>query len=170
MREETPVSATWQRWTIDEIDLGIVRLAVAEAHVPLESSVAEAEATQARPSEIRERVFEVEDAEPDVLWGDERVAFMTVDELEPFLKRRAQIRGLPGNRPLREGDVFWVVRPQPQAAEAEPRTTVQALARTEMEDVQVWDVTAAARQVAKRTYDRAVRAAADESAEPAGQA
>ena len=155
--------STWQRWTIDEIDLGLARLAVAQSRHPLESSVAEAQATDADPDVLRERVVQVEDAPPDDLWDDEQPVFMALDELRTFLGRRNDIRGLPDDRPLREGDVFWVVLPPTLEARAiRDMTPRGVVARAEDLAVQVWDVTAAARQAAKRTYDDALRAASDD--------
>ena len=161
MNQEKRMTATWQRWTIDEIDLGVVRLAVAEAQQPLESGVAEAE-DHGTPGRVRARVFDVEEVPPDDLWGDEQVEYMKEDQLRPLLKRRSRIRGLPKNRPLREGDVFWIVLPARAEDEEVHTVTVRQVALDKSLDVQVWDVTAAARQVAKRTYDDAVRAASDE--------
>lgn len=155
--------ATWQRWTIDEIDLGVARLAVAEAFYPLESTVAEAEATNAATDQLRELVATVEDAPPDDLWADEKPVFLPVDELRSLLKRRDEIRGLPDDRPLREGDVFWIVLPATLEEDARRGMTPRGVVRDAAElEIQVWDVTAAARQAAKRTYDAAVRAASDE--------
>jgi hypothetical protein len=155
--------STWQRWTIDEIDLGVARLAVAQARYPLESTVAEAEATDADAEVLRELVVEVEDAPPDDLWADEQPVFMPIDELRAFLKRRNDIRGLPDERPLREGDVFWVVlSPALEARTLRDMTARRVMVEAEQLDVQVWDVTAAARQAAKRTYDDALRAASDD--------
>lgn len=155
--------ATWQRWTIDEIDLGVARLAVAEALYPLESTVAEAQATNADTDQLRELVVLVEDAPPDDLWTDEKAVFLPVDELRSLLRRRDEIRGLPDDRPLREGDVFWIVLPPTLEEDARRRMTPRGVAKGAAElEIQVWDVTAAARQAAKRTYDAAVRAASDE--------
>ena len=155
--------STWQRWTIDEIDLGVARLAVAQSRHPLESTVAEAEATNADADVLRKLVVEVEDTSPDDLWADEQPIFMPVDELREFLKRRDGIRGLPDERPLREGDVFWVVlSPAVEARALGDLTPRRVMVEAEQLDVQVWDVTAAARQAAKRTYDDALRAASDD--------
>jgi hypothetical protein len=162
------IASTWQRWTIDELDAGLARIAVAQARYPLESTVAEAVATEAEVDELREAVARVEDAPPDDLWEDEVPVYLAVDELEPFLRRRDEIPGLPDDRPLREGDVFWVVLPadldEERFRDLAPAAMMQGASAL---DVQVWDVTAAARQAAKRTYDAAVRAASDETDLPA---
>ena len=46
------IAGTWQRWTIDEIDAGLARVAVAESAYPLESGAAEALYTQQSADEV----------------------------------------------------------------------------------------------------------------------
>jgi len=161
--------AAWQRWTIDEIDSGTCRIIVAHALQPFESSVAEAFDTGADVDELRQRVLDVEDLSADGVWQDEEAAFLPVETLYEFLRRRARIRGLPDPRLLREGDVFWIVLPpdvdEDELAQISPASV---LALADELDVQVWDVTAAARQAAKRTYQAALRAGAPEPAVPLG--
>lgn len=158
------IAGTWQRWTIDEIDAGLARVAVAESAYPLESGAAEALYTQQSADEVRAAVFKVENAPPDDIWSDERAEYMQVDDLREFLKRRSEIRALPDPRPLREGDVFWIVLAPDLAEESRSGLTTQGLVDAAHDlEPQVWDVTAAARQAAKRTYDDAVRAATDEA-------
>jgi hypothetical protein len=159
------MAATWQRWTIDEIDAGLARVAVAASEYPLESTVAEAAYEEGGDLEaVRDAVFGVENSPPEDIWGDEEAAYLAVDDLDTFLKRRADIKALPDPRPLREGDVFWIVLPVELEEEARlGLTAIDLLARAEQLKPQIWDVTAAARQAAKRTYDDAVRAATDEA-------
>ncbi|MGH2429345.1 MAG: hypothetical protein ACRDGV_10790 [Candidatus Limnocylindria bacterium] len=164
------MAATWQRWTIDELDAGLARVAVAESAYPLESSAAEAQATEADVDTVREAVLRVEDAPPADIWGDEEAVYLHAGRLETFLKRRADIRALPDPRPLREGDVFWIVLPVEVGEETMRELTPQdLLGRAEQLSAQVWDVTAAARQAVKRTYDAAVRAASEEGGPPASE-
>jgi hypothetical protein len=158
--------ASWQRWTIDEIDADIARLAIASAFYPLESSVAEAEALGDDPDAIRQQVTKVEFVAPDDLWADEEAVYVNVRQLTEFLKRRDRIRGLPDNRPLREGDVFWIVLPVGDQGGVRALDAPQLIADVDWAGVEVWDVTAAARQVAKHSYDSALRAASDEPSGP----
>jgi hypothetical protein len=156
-------ASTWQRWTIDELDARITRVAVAETAYGLESSVAEAYDTRADVETFRQAVVDTEDVPPEHLWGDERAVYLRVADLQRFLNRRGQVRGLPDPRELREGDVFWILLPATMDETALRRLTPKRiLAKGEALGVQVWDVTAAARQAAKRTYDSAVRAAGDD--------
>ena len=165
------IAGTWQRWTIDEIDAGLARVAVADSEYPLESGAAEAMDTKQPVDKVRAAVFKVENAPPDDVWGDEQPVYMPVEELREFLKRRAEIRALPDPRPLREGDVFWIVQ-SPDLDENARRglTAAKIMDRADKLQPQVWDVTAAARQAAKRTYDDAVRAATDEAEAPPEEA
>jgi hypothetical protein len=165
------LTASWQRWTIDEIDAGLARVALAESQYPLESNVAEAYDSGEDLDALREAVFRVENSPPEDIWGDEEAAYLAVDALDSFLRRRADIKALPDPRPLREGDVFWIVLPVEREDEARlGLSAADILDRAEQLGPQVWDVTAAARQAAKRTYDDAVRAATDEAPplEPVG--
>jgi hypothetical protein len=156
-RPDPPV--TWQRWTIDEIDEGVARVAVAHSEYGLDPDVAEAHQRGRGPERLRQAVFEAEDVPPEHIWSDEEPAFFPVATLERLLRRRSKIRGLPGRRQLREGDVFWIVAPTHPDVETVPLPAPEDLpAVAAALDVQVWDVTAAARQAAKRGYDRAVRA------------
>lgn len=166
----TAIAATWQRWTIDEVDAGLARVAVAESEFPLESTVAEAYATGDDVEAVRNAVFRVENSPPEAIWGDEEAVYLAADDLESFLKRRAAIRALPDPRPLREGDVFWIVLPaEVEEEELRGLTAIDVVGRAERLAPQVWDVTAAARQAAKRTYDDALRAATDEAPPPAAK-
>ena len=162
VKGDTPV--TWERWTIDEIDEGVVRVAVARTEYALDPAVAEAYFEQADAETLRQAVFEAEDAPPEHIWGDEEAVFLPVPELDKLLRQRTQVRGLPDRRPLREGDVFWVLLLSDDVAESTLRgvSSSELPARAAELKAEVWDVTAAARQAAKRSYDRAVRVAAPE--------
>jgi len=157
---------TWQRWTIDEIDEGWVRVAVAHTDYGLDPDAAEAKQRGRSVERLRQAVFEAEDAPPEHIWSDEEAAFFEVEKLERLLGRRSRIRGLPRRRQLREGDVFWIVAPTQPDEETIPLPRPAELpALAARLGVEVWDVTAAARQAAKREYDRAVRAG-DPNARP----
>jgi hypothetical protein len=152
------LNRTWQRWTIDELYEGRARVLVSLARRPLESTAAEARDHAERESgagaELQRAVTRLEFASTDDLWGPELAAYVNARALERFVKRRTDVPALPDHRPLREGDVFWIV----QAPDGAP-TSPSALLRGEARDaVEVWDVTAAARQAVKHTYDEAVRA------------
>lgn len=156
-------ASTWQRWTIDEIDGGVARLAIAESPYGLDPAAAEAYYTGAPVGEFRQAIVEAEIAPPEHIWGDELPVYAREDDLQRFLHRRRKARGLPDPRPLREGDVFWVLLP-PDTDEAllAQLTPAEAMARADELNVAVWDVTAAARQAAKVTYESAVRVAGNE--------
>lgn len=151
------LNARWQRWTIDELFEGRARVLVSLARQPLESTAAEARdlaGDQARAgARLRQAVVRAETTSPADLWGPEVVTYVNTRTLERFLRRRTEIPALPDARDLREGDVFWIV----QFAEG-PVLSPSALLRGAQRDVEAWDVTAAARQAAKVTYDEAVRA------------
>lgn len=110
--EEIP--SRWERWTIDEIGEGVARVLISEALMPERAVQMAAESgSQASPAEraraLRNTVMELERGRPEELWTDERDVYLPVDHLSQLLKQRAGKPGLPGRRPLREGDVFWVV-------------------------------------------------------------
>jgi hypothetical protein len=156
---EQATSVTWQRWTIDEIDEGVARVAVAHSEYGLDPDVAEARELGYEPDRLRHAVFEAEDAPPEHLWSDEEAVFLPVDTLDRLLRRRSRIHGLPRRRQLREGDVFWMVAPTPADGPTVPLPRPEELPAVAAKlGVEVWDVTAAARQAAKRGYHRAVRA------------
>jgi hypothetical protein len=149
----------WQRWTIDELAEGLARILVAGAKEPLESSLAEALDTAATPDVIQEAVTRVEDLSPDELWTEEQQAYLRADLLEPFVRLRAPVPGLPDPRPLREGDVFWVVLPTTdQESTLADLTPAQVVASADQLEIQVSDITAAARQRAKVANEAALRA------------
>jgi hypothetical protein len=159
---------TWQRWTIDELYESKARLLVSEPRDPREAAaVTDAVGSiltddgRGRAAALRQTAMDVELAADR--WGDERTHVVDRLGLEALLKARAGKPGLPGPRPLREGDVFWVF------AVGGDQVDPGALVR---DRVVVLDVTAAARQVAKRTYAEAVARqfdlSASEPSEPGG--
>lgn len=156
------IGSQWQRWTIDDLADGFARVLVADATQPLESSLAEALDSGAAPDVVQEAVTKVEDAPPDDLWTEERPAHLPLELLEPFLRLRAPVPGLPDPRPLREGDVFWVVLPTTDLESTlADLTPAQVVASAEQLEVQVSDLTAAARQRAKVANEAALRAGSD---------
>jgi hypothetical protein len=115
-------------------------------------------------SELRSAVADAE-MRGKQSWSDERPSFMETDSLGRFLKHRSGKPGLPHDRPLREGDVFLVavnqrdLAQEPLSGAGRPAAgTDEVLAAYESAGVDVFDVTAAARQSAKALHDAAIRA------------
>jgi hypothetical protein len=174
--QASPETPTWERWTIDEVDEGVVRVLVSEALDPEElRTISEAilapEARGPRDHATRNalhrQAMRVELARSEQRWSSERAIFMAQSVLEPLLRERTGKPGLPTNRPLREGDVFWVILPAGSGLALPPdrgATLDIGAARVAQYlrlGADVWDVTAAARQVAKQDYHHSVRIAAD---------
>ena len=154
-----PPGSHWQRWTIDELDAGSARVLVADALQPLESTAAEAFDGGTAES-IQSAVLMVEDSPPADLWTEERAIHLAVAALAPFVKLRQATPGLPDPRPLREGDVFWVVLPTTDdPSSLLDLTPEEILASAEQLGLHLADITAAARQTVKRADAAAVRAA-----------
>jgi hypothetical protein len=153
------LNPAWQRWTVDELLEGRARVLVSLARHALESTAAEAYELALDAADQRRRlrasVVTAENSGPRELWGPELAAYVNSRTLDRFLQRRTDTPALPDARPLREGDVFWIVQPV-DAAVLSPA----ALLRGASGQAQVWDVTAAARQASKRSLDEAVRASA----------
>jgi hypothetical protein len=154
----------WERWTIDEIFDGHIRLLICRATAAGAPEVVRAlaalpllEDRRGTPGKsfVRDTAMAYEMASVDATWSDETAAFVATPALAAFLGRRTDKPGLPQNRELREGDVFWVFvafdAPQPG------RSRDRWLAAYVDAGAQVWDVTAAARQAVKRLYHRAQR-------------
>ena len=151
----------WQRWTIDELNEGSARVLVADALQPLESTAAEAFDTGTAES-IRSAVLIVEDAPPAHLWAEERAVQLAMTALEPFVRLRQATPGLPDPRPLREGDVFWLVLPVTDVPSSlSGLTPEEILASADELALHLSDITVAARQSVKLADDAAVRAASD---------
>lgn len=178
----TAPSATWERWTIDEIDEDVARVLIASAadrewirstseQILAETTSAMAEGTSLADA-VREQAMDAELEVASDIWTDEVAAFASLAPLGKFLNRRQGKPGLPTSRPLREGDVFWVVAPTlAQASMSELETVplrrfAERIAELVEADADVWDVTAAARQAVKASYSRTVRESDEADAEP----
>jgi hypothetical protein len=82
--------------------------------------------------------------------------------LEPFVRLRQATPGLPDPRPLREGDVFWLVLPMTDVPSSlSGLTPEEILASADELALHLSDITVAARQSVKLADDAAVRAASD---------
>jgi hypothetical protein len=167
----------WERWTIDEIDEESARVLITRAGDPADlHEIADQVATggRARPHELsdflRAHAMRIELDHGRQQWHDESLAYAPLPLLQTFLRGRSGKPGLPTNRPLREGDVFWVMGTDwPGAAEPLPDLDAEGFA-AHIADLRraradIWDVTAAARQAAKHSSHEVVEKtyAADES-------
>jgi hypothetical protein len=172
---QTTIQATaeppvWERWTIDEVDADVVRVLVSQARDPVR--LQEISDSIVRPGEaeisagvLRDRLHRasmaVELASTEAQWTDEGSMFVTAPIIEAFLREREGKPGLPTNRPLREGDVFWIILTSGPSLEPPPeRGTSLAAGAVRVAEYRdrhgdVWDVTAAARQAAKLDAHRA---------------
>lgn len=166
-------SPLWERWTIDEIDEGAARVLISRAgntrqirgladHVMTERATASERPTRRLADVLRAEAMRIELDPAAQQWSEESISFGTVPPLQAFLRSRGGKPGLPTNRPLREGDVFWVlVAVWPGATEPPGDLTATELeahmAALQAAGVDVWDVTAAARQAAKRSYHEVMR-------------
>lgn len=166
----------WERWTIDERTDGQVRVLVAQTQrrqlvEQLRQSVKRAEPTgrgAPRTARLRDVAMALEqDAEA---WSDEVVFFFEESALGEFLNRQRRGKpGLPDSRPLREGDVFYIEiasevrwRPSSEQVRSAPGLAREMLSSFLASGVEVWDLTAAARQATKLDYHRALEAPAPE--------
>lgn len=151
--------AHWQRWTIEEVAEELARMLVAGAEEPRASELARTLDTDASPEATQEAVTRVEEHAPDELWTEEEQAYLSIELLEPFVRLRSPVPGLPDPRPIREGDVFWVVLPTTDLESTlVGLTPAQVVASADQLDIRVWDITAAARQRAKVASEAALRA------------
>ena len=175
-----------ERWMVDELvddDVRVLRSALrAAAADALDVNRAfglarAAESVEARAAANRELAVILE-AEPVASWTEETEAWFDRVLLSAFLLGGAQATaadGLPAREGLREGDVYWVLH---RAAEADGRRAARDLAPEDAAALlvtlvalgaEVWDVTAAARQVMKRLVGDAAFARVDERSTPEGQ-
>ena len=167
----------WERWTIDEIDEEFARILITRAGDAADlHEIADQVATgsRARPHELsdvlRAHAMRVELDPGRQQWQDESLAYAPLAALQTFLRGRGGKPGLPTNRPLREGDVFWVmVADWPGSRDPLPDLDAKGFA-THISDLRragadIWDVTAAARQASKHSSHEVVEKtyAADES-------
>lgn len=166
----------WERWTIDELFDQVARVLVCRSEpLPSHTTIIEilratadpgTPASDATAELLRSAVAEAEIRGGDA-WSDEEWSFIGAVRLAGFLEKRTGKPGLPRNRPLREGDVFLVVVDRGRLA-ADPLSeagrsvtaVAEALAAYEAAGLEVFDVTAAARQSAKVVSDAAIRATA----------
>lgn len=125
---------------------------------------------------VRKATVDLE-AAPVESWTPETEARADRARLTEFLiggARRTRRPGLPVRDQLREGDVYWVIEPGAERSVAalaagrdlatdETAALLDALDET---SVEVWDVTAAARQVMKRLYGDAAFARVEQRSEP----
>ena len=161
----------WERWTIDEILDDIVRLAACRARDtrPIEALRSATEFGKTGETDVDEVAREVRRQTMDgelralVRWGDEVAWHVPRAALGRFLERRDGKPGLPGVRPLREGDVFWIVVGRDRGRTVQDVGVRANVAQTEdlfapfvEAGADVWDVTAAARQVVKRRSAQAL--------------
>lgn len=172
---------SWQRWTIDEIDEDVVRVLITSAQDPAQarglstSLIAAASGSESatsvgiRLSDVaRDQAMDVETGPIADRWEEEVAAFAERQPLQRFLRRRGGKPGLPRSRPLREGDVFWVIAPRGLPSPGAPTRDNRRLPLESYLElgVDVWDVTAAARQASKRRYHEVQRAVEDAPEEP----
>lgn len=167
----------WERWTIDEINEGQARVLAAHARTPeslarlahAQDPPAEAISKVRQVAQIRDLAMEFE-GRRDQTWSEEAENFFELAVLEEFLNEgRRGKAGLPSGRPLREGDVFYLEiprtlrqRPSTRRGEVTPGVGIELLATFRAAAVEVWDLTAAARQSSKVVYHRALEAPAPE--------
>lgn len=166
-------AALWERWTIDETEEEFARLLISRAANTdqlreIAGLVTEEGSPQTGKPELggllRSQAMHAELNPATAQWSEECFGHVRLSLLRSFLRGRAGKPGLPRNRPLREGDVFWVMvadwpgPPEPLGdfSAAELEVHVAALRTAEAD---VWDVTAAARQAAKRSYHEVLRRA-----------
>lgn len=160
----------WERWTIDEIFDDRVRLLICEAQEATRMAAgyqlaaergAAADATRDEAPPIADTAMAIELAPTIESWTDEQAVFVDRSDLELFLRRRSRAGVLPGRRPVREGDVFWILsRVSLSRLWVDERGS--ALGAYRHADPLVLDLTAAARQASKRVYHRATQAAPPE--------
>jgi hypothetical protein len=153
----------WERWTIDEVADERVRLLICEAREGVASEGAELLAELAPGAEpdgeaVTQRAMAVELAPTRDRWTDEAAVVVDEAATSAFLRRRMSRGVLPGPRPLREGDVFWVFVP---AGAPRPEALDPAALPAAYDDAgsAVLDLTPAARQAVKLAYRQADRAA-----------
>jgi hypothetical protein len=160
-----------ERWTIDELLDGRVRLLTSialrsDATKPawrLPAMLSPGQAASPAP-EASAVAMEHELAPALQAWTEETAVVVDEAELADFLAGRLERGGLPGTRPLREGDVFWVFVP----AAAERRlvvTSASDIGEYREAGAVVLDLTAAARQAAKVRSRRAEAAGSEEPKE-----
>ena len=155
----------WERWTLDEIADGIARVLLSrprdEQRIRHLSGAVRDHLGSGRATRsslrtlLRRQATAAEEGLSYRNWTPEEAHFAPIDDLAHFLGGRANKPGLPGKRPLREGDVFWILLRDRLPDSLRPEA-ILPLVRYLESGVDVWDVTAAARQASKRQYNAAV--------------
>lgn len=182
-----------ERWFIDELGEGVVRV-LASAALDVRPFTELAHLTGHSPDEpvaverARTLVLELESADALAAWSEEVDHLIPLPVVEKVLRARRASLGFPGDREIREGDVYWLARLAGDAdsephlsepTEVQERMAQMRLSTTETRDTGeyryavwslvligyrpewVWDVTAAARQADKWRLDRALRSSAE---------
>ena len=165
-----------ERWTIDEIDEGVVRVLRADVAPGIELPVTDERLATSREDAEAARAIAIDvEGLPTHAWTPEREWEVDLPSVTAFLLdgvRRSSPPGLPARVDLREGDVYWVLAPDaghanPHLRDFEAEDGVgPALDRFLAGGGQVWDVTAAARQSVKRLYAEALIARPSERPNP----
>jgi hypothetical protein len=145
-----------ERWTVDEVLEGQVRLLVCE---PLDPAVAQrigaalAIAGADEPAALQSVAMELELANDDALWSDEIDRYVPVGALMARLRSRHG-KTLPRARDVREGDVFLVaIADVPSRWRSDADRPGWWLPDSRDRGVVVLDFTAAARQATKVRYE-----------------
>jgi hypothetical protein len=142
-----------ERWTIDEMT---------ESTVTLLRSHYDAEFGTGDSPDLGDVVTRAELEVPSDRWSDEVDSVLLREDLTAFINEAVGRFGPPGlrePRSLREGDVYWLVWEEKQPSPDSRiglEGTEEFLAACRRGLVGAGDVTAAARQAAKRTYFQAV--------------
>ena len=174
-------AALWERWTVDEIDEEFARVLIARAANTAQLReiaglvmAAELPATSPRKlgALLRTEAMRAELNPGSEQWSDESYGYVHLALLRTFLRGRGGKPGLPTSRPPREGDVVWVMvadwpgpsEPLGDLSRPELEAHIAALRRA---NADVWDVTAAARQAAKRSYHEVLRRTSEDDQEHA---
>lgn len=163
----------WERWTVDEIDEDATRVLISRAgdarqlrdiaeRVMTERTSPSSGPTRRLVGVLRSEAMRVELDPAAQEWSEESFGFAPTARLHEFLRGRSGKPGLPTDRPLREGDVFWVLVADWQGSPDPPSDLSMTelenhIAQLEQATPDVWDVTAAARQAAKRFHHEALR-------------
>lgn len=160
----------WERWTIDEILDERVRVVACEARRPVHPQAASLvdglglTEGGSDPDAVTTSAMAIELAPAEETWTDERGAVVEEAALTALLRGRTAGGGLPSERPLREGDVFWLFVPT-EVAVLTGQADAAGLASYQDAGTIVLDLTAAARQAAKHRVHR-VEQPTDETGAP----
>ncbi len=154
-----------ERWTIDELEPSYGTLLSSVYNGDFAVPDADARLEVVMSLELED--MDSEDADKGV-WSEEVAFVVDRDLLEGFIQRAVaanQLEPFSEDRPLREGDVYWLLSEEPFTRQyldhtptAQPLAewTEQFLENLAPAGVQAWDVTAVARQAVKENYYRAI--------------